>query len=200
VFLRQAPRWWSGGYGFVGNAPFNKWSLLQSGRCMLLLLLLPSGHGGAVKGWAPAASCKIGGDRGNPLNFVLIQARGAIASAIFYRYDGGNATSIEEAFFSSDVEARRCLATMWSRSRWLGNGRWQKMHAKRKPTRCSLSFLGSDGWRTPMFCGGDTQVPDRFDLDSHRVFFVKCEPLSSNTRFLRSSITRGLLQFVHLPL
>jgi hypothetical protein len=28
--------------------------------------------------------------------------------------------------------------------RWLGNGRWQKMHAGRKPTSCSLSFLGGD--------------------------------------------------------
>jgi hypothetical protein len=72
---------------------------------MLLLLLLPSGHGGAVKGWAPTASWKIGGDRGDPLNFVLIPARGATASAIFCRYDGGNATSIEEAFFSYAAES-----------------------------------------------------------------------------------------------
>jgi hypothetical protein len=140
---------------------------------MLQLLLLPFGHGGAVKGWAPASSCKIGGDRGDPLNFVLIQARGATASAIFYRYDGGNATFIEEAFFSSAAEARRHLETKWFRPQWLGNGRWQKMHAGRKPTSCSFLLLGGDAWRTPVFCGGDTQVPDRFDLDSHRVFFCK---------------------------
>jgi hypothetical protein len=62
-----------------------------------------------------------------------------------------------------------------------------------------LSFLGGDAWRTSAFFGGDTKGLDCFDLNWCGVF-VKCMLFSSNTRFLRASIVRGLLQFVYLPL
>jgi hypothetical protein len=62
---------------------------------------------------------------------------------------------------------------------------------------CSLLFLGGDAWRTPPSSGGDTPGLDCFDLVCCKEFLKKCKPLSSNNRFLRTSIVRGLLQNVY---
>jgi hypothetical protein len=123
---------------------------------------------------------------------VLIQARGSSASAISCQHGGNTVTSDVEASFSSAAESRRRLATKWSRPRWLDDGRWQKTHAGREPTSCLLLFLGGDAWRTPAFGGRDTQVLDCFVQIRCRVFFVKCKPLSSNTRFLERVLYKGL--------
>jgi hypothetical protein len=177
LFSVDLPWWWTSGYGSVGEASSNKRLLLRAGVCVLLLLSSASGHGGSEGGWSQVYSCWIGEDWGDLLDFKLIQARGAPASAIYCRYGGDIATSIKEAFFSSAAEARRRLATKWSRPRLLGDGRWQEMYAGRERTSYSLSFLGGDTWRTPAFRGGGTQVLDCFSPIRCRVFFVKCKPL-----------------------
>jgi hypothetical protein len=117
-----------------------------------------------------------------------------LASAMNRQHSSGIVTSVMEALNHSAAEARRSLTTKWSRPRWLGDGRWQGFHAEREPTSCLLSFLDSDAWRTPTFTGGDTPVLDCFGPVRCRVFLTICEPLSSNTRFVRASIVRGLLQ------
>jgi hypothetical protein len=192
--LSFTPPWcWSGGLGPVGEASLNKRLLLRFGGGVLLLLLSLSGLGGAEGDWKPAVySCKIGGGWGDPHKIVLIQARGGLASAISCRHGGNTETSDEEASFSSAVEARRHLATKWSRPRWLDDGRWQKIYAGREPTSYLLLFLGGDAWRTPPSGGRDTQVLDCFVQIRCRVFFVKCKPLSSNTRFLERVLYKGL--------
>jgi hypothetical protein len=111
---------------------------------VLLLLLSFYGHGGSDWVWKVATPCGIGGVWGNPLDHELFQARGNRASAISCRHGGKVSTSDEEAISHSAAEARRHLATKWSRPRWLGDGRWQKDHAGREPTSCSLSILGGD--------------------------------------------------------
>jgi hypothetical protein len=73
--------------------------------------------------------------------------------------------------------------TKWSRPRWLGDGRWQKIHAGREPTSCLLMFLGGDAWRTSASGGRDTEVLDCFAQIRCRVFFLKCKILSLNTGF-----------------
>jgi hypothetical protein len=100
--------------------------------------------------------------------------------------------SDEEAIDHSVAEARRHLATKWSRPRWLGDGRWQKDHGGREPTSCSLSILGGDAWRTPASYGGGTQVLNCLVQIRCRVFSIKCKPLSSNTRFLERVLYKGL--------
>jgi hypothetical protein len=135
------------------------------------------------------------------MDHELIQARGTFASAISCRHGGGISTSDEEAIINSAAEARRHLATKWSRPRWLGDGRWQKDHAGREPTSCSLSILGGDAWRTPASCGGGTQVLDCLVQIRCRVFSVKCKPLYSNTRFLERVLCKGLsVKILYLPL
>jgi hypothetical protein len=68
---------------------------------MMLLLILSPSHGGAEEGWPTASSYRIGGDRGDQVEYELIQAGGILASAILCRQGGGIATSDKEAIFSN---------------------------------------------------------------------------------------------------
>jgi hypothetical protein len=150
-------------------------------------------------GETPATSCMIRGGRGDPVRLELIHDRGILASTIWCRQGGAYSTSIAEAL-------RFCCGSSTSqrhqviRSRWLGDGRRQRIHAGREPSSCLLSILGGDAWRTPASSGGDTCGLDCFDSVSCKVFFVNCNPLSSNSKVLRASSARGSLQIVYLPL
>jgi hypothetical protein len=149
-----------------------------------------------MRSWQPFATAKeeMGGET------ELIQADGIFASAINRQQGGRIVTPMMEALDLSTVEARRSLTTKWSRPRWLGDGHWQMFHAGREPTSCLLLFLGSDAWRTPVSSGRDTlSLIALVQLDVG-YFFTICEPLSSNTRFVRTSVARGLLQNVYTPL
>jgi hypothetical protein len=187
-----SPWWWLAGVGPAGEALLNKRLLLQSIGDLLLLPLSLSGLGGVNEIWRPAViSCWIGAVRGRNLVSLVFKARGSSASAISGRHGGITATSIEEAFFSSAAEARRRFATKWSCPRWLNAGCWQKICAGREPTSYLLLFLGDNAWRTPASRGRDTQALHCFDLLICRVFFVKCKPLSSNSRFLVRVLYKG---------
>jgi hypothetical protein len=175
-----------------GQASLNKRCLLCSAGILLMLILPLSALGGAEGCWnLPADSYKNGGDRGDPLLPVLIQARGRCASAISCRHGGNSATSTLEAPCSFATEARRRLATKWSRPWWLDDSRWQKILAGRECTSCLLLFLGGNAWRTSTSGGRDTQILDCFDLLFSRVFSVKCKLLSSNSGFLERVLYKG---------
>jgi hypothetical protein len=47
--------------------------------------------------------------------------------------------------------------------------------------------------------GGDPEAPDCFSFFSARVFFVRLEALSSNSRFLRASVVKGLYANLYPP-
>jgi hypothetical protein len=113
-------------------------------------------------------------------------------AVIFGRCGGPISTSIMEASLSSAAEARRSLATKWFRPRWLDDGRWQKICAGREPSSFLLQFLGGDARRTPAVGGGETLGLDCFLVHLCRVFFVKCEPLFSNSRFFGRVMYKGL--------
>jgi hypothetical protein len=72
--------------------------------------------------------------------------------------------------------------------------------AGRVSPRSRLSFLGGDAWRTPTTCGRDTSVLDYFVLACYRVFYVKCELLSSNTWFLERVLQGAYCKIVYRPL
>jgi hypothetical protein len=53
-------------------------------------------------------------------------------------------------------------------------------------------FLGGNAWRTPASGGGASQGPVCFSFSCLGVCFVKYEGLSSNLRFLRARVVKGL--------
>jgi hypothetical protein len=191
LFVVMSSRWRCDA-GRSGGVFFNKREFILLWNWSLLFLLpLPTRHGGCGDEVVVAVCCSKGGDGGE---IELIQADGITAMAIYRQQGGGTATSVLEALDISTAEARRSLAIKWYSPQWLGDGSWQRFLAEREPTSCLFLFLGGDAWRTPAFGSGGTPVLDCFGSIRCRVFFTICKPLSSNTRFVRASVVRDLLQ------
>jgi hypothetical protein len=191
----KPPWWWCDERGFIGKASFNKRiSLWRCGFLMLGFFSLP-GHGGLEMVWSPVLTCSKGRDGGFFQVLELNHDEGIFASAILCRHGGSMSTSSEEAL----LPRRGCsklpsLEVMCSP--WLGGGPRRRSNAGRGLPSSWPLFLGGDAWRTPAIGGGDTQGRNRFSFPCCRVFFVKSEGLSSNTRLARASDARTSVQFV----
>lgn len=104
-------------------------------------------------------------------------------------------------FSTSMMEASLCLC--WSstpphsqviRSRRFGGGQRRWFFAGRRISSDLSQFLGGDASRMPASGGGEAPGPDCFSKFCSGVCFVNLQALSSNIRFFRASVVRGLFE------
>ena len=164
------------------------------------VVLPPAGHGGKGRKrrcWSSSTTVRWG------VVFSLrphaTHAEARVFSLILRRYGGPSSTSIVEACQtlcrSSSVRCRQVI-----RSRRLRPGRRQRFIAGRERSSVTLQYLGAEStWRLPATRGGDAQVPDCFLTFGAGVFFAILEALSSNSRFFRTSIVKGLFVILYPP-
>jgi hypothetical protein len=130
-----------------------------------------------------------GADGGYHNIYELISDEGLLAFAISCRHGGEIQTSTAEALHlrcgCSKLPGHEVM-----RSPWPGSGPRRQINSGRGLPSSWPLFLGGDAWRTPAGSGGDTEGLDCITSFSSRVFLVKSEGLSSNSRFSRASDAR----------
>jgi hypothetical protein len=118
-------------------------------------------------------------------------AIGTMADAILSRQDGCFSTSMKEAS-PCPCWSSTPLCSQVIRSRRCGGSQRGWVLAGRKSARTFSPFLGGDASRKPASGNGEASGPDCFLSFCSGVCYVTLQALSSNTRFFRVSVVKGM--------
>jgi hypothetical protein len=115
-----------------------------------------------------------------------------VASMIFGRDGGPSTTSNAEVVSSVPRRSLVPLGIQVVRPQIPRSGRRGDLIVGRGFSSIQPSNFGGNAWRSPATGGRDTCVLDCFFPFLDMVFFAYMEALSSNSRFCRASLVKGL--------